>query len=296
MGTSAPSGPVSGNHPLIPGWVSDDHPVDLPNDGPRDAADDQEQAAGAPVDMARRFAGARSNISSAIRLASTGTGAVGGSGGGGRRGRQAAKPRDRVQRAVQQYVSALGGSRGVASRLGVAVNVGARLFQVLDRVARDGLEAALRAFGRVVDEQSAGAVADALMTLVCEDAAVGLEGILDESMARAACDETFIGLYERGVRISELTPEQVPDVICSFAINAACLMITRDIATALVDRPRTEEEARTLHTTLESVIASSMRLELPTLGPTTYTIRDIREAIGAAYNDAFRILGARDNA
>ena len=284
MGTSAPSTPPSGAHPLVPAWVSDEHPIDLPEDE-RDIGG---RPVPAPVD-ARRFSSARRQMTSAIRLSSTGGGS-GTAAGGGRR--PARTPRDRVRKAVQHYVSALGGSRGVVNRLGLAVDVGARLFQVLDRVAREGLEAALKAFGRSLDEQSAGAVADALMTLVCEDTALGLEGVLDESMARAACDETFIGLYEQGIRIADLKPEQVADVIRAFAINAACLMITRDIASSLVDRPRTEEEARSLQSTLESVIASSMRLELPTVDGAPYTIREVRDAISAAYNDAFRILGA----
>jgi hypothetical protein len=130
------------------------------------------------------------------------------------------------------------------------------------------------------------------MTLVCEDAALGLEGILDESMARAACDETFISLYEQGILLSELRPEQVPDVIRSFAINAACLMITRDIATSLIDRPRTEQEVGSLQNTLQSVIASSMLLELPSSAVSETTIGELRRSIASAYDNAFRILGA----
>ncbi len=288
MGTSAASSPVSGNPPLIPSWVAGDYPVELQGDEPSETPAESEPST-RPDPAARRFSSARSHIGSAIRLTSTG----GGSGGGATAARRSAQtPRGHVRKAVQSYVSALGGSRGVATRLGVAVDVGARLFQVLDRVAREGLEAALHAFGRSLNETSAGAVADALMTLVCEDAALGLEGILDESMARAACDETFISLYEQGILLSELRPEQVPDVIRSFAINAACLMITRDIATSLIDRPRTEQEVGSLQNTLQSVIASSMLLELPSSAVSETTIGELRRSIASAYDNAFRILGA----
>jgi len=187
-------------------------------------------------------------------------------------------------------VGARGGPAGVAQRLGLASDIGARLFEALDRIARDGFDAALAALGLRLDERSAGAVADALMTLVCAEAAGAIEGVLDENMARCACDETFISLYEQGISLTSLTPEDVPAVIQSFAINAASLLITRDIATMVVDSPRTEEESRTLQMTLKSVIESSMRLELP--AASGRTIRQVRDAIGRSYRDAFQILQA----
>jgi hypothetical protein len=293
MGTSAAAGSISGNHPLIPQWIADEPPADVVADDPPTDDNQGRDRENGPVNSAQRFSNARSSMTSAIRLASTGR-LVGGSrdgtsrGGGGR----GQTPRHRVRKAVAQYVAARGGPARVASRLGVALNVGARLYQVLDRVARDGLDAALQALGIVVDANSAGAVADALMTLVCADAAAGLEGLLDESLARVACDETFIELYQNNKRLSELTPQDVPDVVRSFATNAATMLITREIGASLIDRPRTEEESRTLRSTLRSVIESSIRLELPGGTSDNYTVSDVREAINVAYHDAFRILGA----
>jgi len=296
VGTSAAAGSISGNHPLIPQWIADEPPADVvANDAPADDNRGLRDSENGPVNSAQRFSNARSSMTSAIRLASTGR-LVGGSrdgtsrgGGGGGRGQT---PRQRVRKAVAQYVAARGGPAGVASRLGVALNVGARLYQVLDRVARDGLDAALQALGIVVDVNSAGAVADALMTLVCADAAAGLEGLLDESLARVACDETFIELYQNNKRLSQLSPQDVPDVVRSFATNAATMLITREIGASLIDRPRTEEESRAMRSTLRSVIESSIRLELPGGASNSYTVRDVREAINVAYRDAFRILGA----
>lgn len=236
-------------------------------------------------------------MTSAIRLTSTGSSRGGSSAGGakgGRRGRSGgrATPSGQISKAISQYVGARGGPAGVAQRLGLASAVGARLFEALDRIARDGFDAALAALGLRLDERSAGAVADALMTLVCAEAVGAIEGVLDENMARCACDETFISLYEQGISLTSLTPEAVPEVIRSFAINAASLLITRDIFTTVIDLPRTEEESRTLQTTLNAVIESSMRLELPTTGTGSYTVREVRDAIGRSYRNAFQILKA----
>lgn len=294
MGTSAGANPVTGNHPLIPAWIPDEQPAtDQSGDVPADGAANPSQPTG-PNNVAsapQQFSDPRSTMTSAVRLSSTGS-LRGGGGGGAGLGRSGtrATPAGRVRKAISQYVGARGGPAGVAQRLGLASDIGARLFEALDRIARDGFDAALAALGLRLDERSAGAVADALMTLVCAEAAGAIEGVLDENMARCACDETFISLYEQGISLTSLTPEDVPAVIQSFAINAASLLITRDIATMVVDSPRTEEESRTLQMTLKSVIESSMRLELP--AASGRTIRQVRDAIGRSYRDAFQILQA----
>jgi len=195
-----------------------------------------------------------------------------------------------VQRAIGGYVRARGGAEGIARRLSLASDVGARLYEALDRIARDGFDAALAALGIELNDRSVSAIADALMSLVCDAGAGALDGILDVSMARAACDETFIALYERGASLTALTVESVPGVIQSFAVNAACLLITRDIATTIVDNPRTETESRDLQSTLKAVVESSMQLNLPSRTSAGYTIRDIRHAITTSYQDAFQIL------
>ncbi|MHB8391239.1 MAG: hypothetical protein ACYDA1_00075 [Vulcanimicrobiaceae bacterium] len=197
-----------------------------------------------------------------------------------------------MSKAVAKYVGARQGPAGAANRLNVAADVGARLYQVLDRIARNGLDNALEMFGARPSENSVAAIADALMTLVCLGGAGDLVGILDESMARAACDETFIELYESGSSLANLTPDQVPKVIQSFAVNAACLLITREIGTAVVDRPRTENESRDLQSSLKSIISSAMSLNLAPRTSGEYTIRELRDAISGAYRDAFRIISA----
>jgi hypothetical protein len=296
MGTSVGASPVSGAHPLIPDWVSNDHPVELPADTGSGPTGPVLSSPNQVVDASRRFANPRSMMSSAVRLTSTGAlmgGGHGGSGGRHRAGRGTRNtPTTQVRKAVGQYVSARGGPSGITGRLGVAVDVGARLFMVLERIAREGFEAALSTLAVTLTEQSAGAIADALMNLVCGDAAANLEGILDESMARCACDETFIELYQQGISLTNITVDLVPDIIRSFATNAACLLITHEIGTMLVDRPRTEQESRTLQSTLRSVVEMSMRLELPVTPTSNHTVRDVREAISIAYRDAFQILQA----
>lgn len=296
MGTSAAPDPLTGNHPLIPRWVPNETPTgDGTVAGSDGNATPEPQSGDAPVvNMGTVFRMPRSTLTSAIRISSTG-GA--GSGGrrrsGGRRSRRTAPSAGgRVRKAVSQYISARGGPASVARRLGVAVDVGARLYQVLDRIARQGLETALREFGTEINERSAGAVADALITLVCEEAAPNIGGVLDESLARAACDETLIALYQQGLTLTTLTPEQIPAVIQAFAVNAACLLIAREIGTELVDRPRTESETRDLQAILHSVVESSMRMNLPAGDVSNHTIRDVRTAVRDAYQDAFQILRA----
>lgn len=310
MGTSAAADPVRGEHPLLPAWLQDQDedqrdasnhtvPAAASDESPSGADDSQGAGGGSqnrPVlNAGQQFADPRSNITGAIRLISTGAGA--GTPHGGRRGgrgarRTAQTPESRIRKGVSQYIATRGGPAGAARRLGVAVDIGARLFDALDRIARDGFDAALTALGLSVSDRSAAAIADSLITLVCEDATRGIDGILDESMARAACDETFIALYQEGISLASLSPDQVPMVIQNFAVNAACLLITREIGTAIIDRPRTEEQARTLQSTLKSVIESSLRIELPNRGAGSFTIRDFRDAIKNAYENAFRILRA----
>jgi hypothetical protein len=284
MGTSAGANPVTGKHPLIPSWIPDELPSG--NQDFDHNADAVRQSVAPPLTTARRSA------SAAIRLISTGGGSPGGGGQGRGSARRARTPQGQVANAVGQYVLARGGSAGVSRRLGLATDIGARLFDALDRIARDGFDTALDALGIDLNEHSAGAVADALMTLVCDGAAGDIAGVLDENMARCACNETFISLLQQGVSLTALTAADVPAVIQSFAANAACLLITRDIFTSAVNSPRTEEEVRTLETTLKAVVETSMRLELPAGGPGTYTIRDVRGAIDRSYRDAFQILQA----
>jgi adenosyl cobinamide kinase/adenosyl cobinamide phosphate guanylyltransferase len=239
------------------------------------------------------FGPARRTLTSAIRGVSTGGG--GGGGSERRHGRRSSgrvvDPVRQTRKALSKYIQARGGPKRTALRLDLATGVGARLFVALDRIAREGFDAALAGIGVTVNEQGAGALVDALTTLVLENAAEGLDGILDESMARAACIETFIALYESGLSITELSAEQVPSIVRSFAINAAAILVSKEIGTALVDRPRTEEQVRDLQSTLRSVIDASMQMELPTAG-SEYTIRDVRSAISKAYENAFRILRA----
>jgi hypothetical protein len=299
MGTSAPADPLKGAHPLIPSWVPDGNvpPTDVGPAGTPTADTDtatSSPADGAVADTSAVFLRPRSRVSSAIRITSTGGGATAGRGSvpGRRSRRPPPTTAGHLRKAVSQYIAARGGPGGVTRRLGVAVDVGARLYQALERIARNGLDAALQQLGLQLNERSAGAVADALITLVCEESVPNIAGVLDESLARAACDETLIALYQQGVTLATLTPEQVPAVIQSFAVNAACLLITREIATTIIDRPRTEAQVQTLQSTLRSVIESSMRMQLPAPRASDYTVQEIRSAVAEAYQNAFQILRA----
>jgi hypothetical protein len=197
-----------------------------------------------------------------------------------------------MRKAIAHYVTARGGGAGVANRLELAVRVGDRLHRVLERVASEGVERALKEFGVRLDETSAGAVADALMTLVLGDEAAELEGVVDESLARAACSQTFMALYKDGKTLAELTAVDVPDVVRSFAVNAAMGLLIREIGSNLYDKPSTEKDVSEILSIMRSVVASSVKLHLPT--DDAPRIRDIRETIRSAYRDAFNILGSED--
>lgn len=174
--------------------------------------------------------------------------------------------------------------------MGVAVDVGASLFVALDSIARDGVEAALRALniGGAIGSGPAGIV-DSLMTLVCGE---GTPGSLDQGIARHACDELFIEMYDAGVTLETLAVEQVPIFIQMFAAEAAYAQIERDIADKIIDVPRNEAEAISLQRTLRDLVGEAIKLELPIEPSSRHTIADVREAIASAYRSAFVVFGS----
>jgi hypothetical protein len=297
VGTSLAASAARGNHPLIPAWLRDDESAGAEAD-PGASGTQPDGGVVVPVgspqrpdvNFARTFAPARSAISRTIGYVSTGgsnpRGGRGQRGGGRQRSAQ-----QRARSAIGQYVRARGGASRVAGRLSIATDVAARLYDALDRIARDGFDAALAALGISLDDRSASAMADALMSLVIDADAASLDGILDVSDARAACDETFISLYEQGHTFSTITSDLVPGIIKTFAVNAACLLITREIGTSVVDRPRTENDSLSVQATIRSVVEAAVSLELPQRSD-RLSIRDVRTAIRSAYRGAFRILSA----
>lgn len=286
MGTSAPVDPITGLHPLIPGWlpVGDPIPTHPPNDGSLPAVD---------VMPPRAFTPARINIAGAVRLQSSGE-ARGPSGSGRtRRGtRSSPSPHRSMRKAIAHYVTARGGGAGVANRLELAVRVGDRLHRILEQVASKGVERALKEFGVHLDEASAGALADALMTLVLGNEAAELEGVVDESLARASCSQTFMALYKDGKSLAELTAVDVPDIVRSFVINAAMGLLIREVGSNIYDKPSTEKDVSEVLSIMRSVVGSSVKLHLPT--GDAPKVRDIRETIRSAYRDAFNILGSEE--
>jgi hypothetical protein len=294
MGTSSGSDPIKGNHPLLPRWIAQQELEKRPA-GTQAGSDDLDsgtEPAKDAVNFGSLFTSSRRNISSAIRTLSAGGFGAGRRGRTPRSGSPEATARRQIRRAVAQYVGARGGAARTAQRLSVATNVGAHLFLVLDQIARAGLDAALKDLGVSLNERTVGALVDALVTLVRENGDEGLVGILDESMARAACIETFIEVYESEMSLTALTPDQVPLILRSFAVNAATLLVSREIGTSLVDKPRTEGEVREMQSTLRSVIESSIQIELPSTNSGQHTVRDVRDAILHAYENSFRILRA----
>jgi len=307
MGSSRGPKGISGSSPIVPTFVLDQYPVEIPGEP------DSPEARSRPNTPAiqpnpGRFAQARRDMSAAMRIMSTGQlrsrpggggptgGGGGGSGGGGRlrrpsgggTRRRAQSSKSRVRRALAGYTRALGTPENVARRLGAAVDVGARLFNALDQIARDGIEAALRQLH--LDSALGGgpaAMVDAIMTLVCGE---NTAGSLDESLARHACDEMFMNMYGSGATLETLQPNQVPALIRSFAIEAVYAQIERDIATDILEVPKSEDDARQMQHELRDIIGDSIRLELPNEAETRYTVGQVREAIALSYRDAFQIF------
>lgn len=254
MGTSASSSGARPVTPLVPSWVEQPVPVDLPAAPPDmplpnppgcaplappgEVPSDQPPPPIEAPSEPDRFRGGRVGFS---RYAG------GGAGGGGGLGRS-----------LRNYISrANGGAKGAARRMGIARKTAANLLGFTQAVNNRGMDAALREIGL---DQLVGRPFDEVLPELIDALCADDGGSIDEGIARSALSDVFAELSAEGLETdNNLSQGELTEVIVGYIAQTIRLRLLHDIGIKAIKLPSDVTAVLKLQNEVYALIKETVR-------------------------------------
>lgn len=286
MGTSNKYRGPKGSNPLIPSWLGDADgvpppaPVPPPESPPVTPQLPGMPEAPEPKPAPRPAAPDKpSHLTGPRRAFNTFA-----SGGGG----------SYLRRALSDYVrKGIGGTKNAVIRMGPSRHAARSLYQFVQNVNADGLEAALASLSRSdLFGKSSSEVLAALTDAICPDG-----GLIDDAIAREAWDEAVLFTLENGTEdISTMSEEDWEALFCDFVSRSIEMKVFNDIGNKGVILPESIADVNQVEQDLHVLIGEAV---IETIGDTfsnneRLDENQIKAIVDDVYAQAFSYISALD--